>query len=128
MSVERISETVFTAPGFEVVAKSIPAGDDDLRHYALRLDDYVCAVAVTPRHELVLVRQRRLAVERMTLELPAATWSLAPVANSKKRPGSSHRTGSCWARWRRTPHDCPTGFGVTWRSQRSRVQPSGLSP
>ena len=59
----------FKTPWFQLVSKRVagePAPD-----YALRLQDYVCVVAITDRDELVLVRQYRPAVERHTLELPS---------------------------------------------------------
>jgi ADP-ribose pyrophosphatase len=59
----------FSTPWFEIVAK--PFGDDGATHYSLRTNDYVSVVAVTYEGRLVLVRQFRPAVGRMTLEVPS---------------------------------------------------------
>lgn len=58
----------YSTPWFDLVSKSLGHGEP---YYALRMIDYVCIVALTPSHDLVLVRQYRPAVERHTLELPA---------------------------------------------------------
>jgi ADP-ribose pyrophosphatase len=71
MTLQSAAETVFSTPWFEVVAKPNAAQAGGPPHYALRLADYVCTVALTPAGEFVLVRQYRPAIERMTLELPA---------------------------------------------------------
>ena len=59
----------FETPWFRLVSKRV-AGEQ-APYYSLRLQDYVCVVAITDRDELVLVRQYRPAVERHTLELPS---------------------------------------------------------
>src|SRR5204863_2311563 len=59
----------FATPWFQVVAKQVTG--QSAPYYALRLQHYVCIVALTPHDELVLVRQFRPAVERYTLELPS---------------------------------------------------------
>src|SRR5262249_18088057 len=59
---------VYTTPWFDLVAKSIDAGD--LPHYSIATKDYVSIVALTAEGHLLLVRQYRPAVEQVTLELP----------------------------------------------------------
>jgi ADP-ribose pyrophosphatase len=59
----------FSTPWFEIVAKQFE--NDDAPHYSLRTKDYVSVVALTSDDRLVLVRQFRPAVGRMTLELPS---------------------------------------------------------
>jgi ADP-ribose pyrophosphatase len=53
---------------FDVVAKQIHAHEPP--YYSLRMADYVSTVATTAAGELLVVRQFRPAVERVTLELP----------------------------------------------------------
>ena len=62
---------VFATPWFSVVAKGVAGGDPDDPYYVLELDDYVSAVAVTDKGEILLVRQYRPVVEGYTLELPS---------------------------------------------------------
>jgi ADP-ribose pyrophosphatase len=62
-------QTEFSTPWFELVSKFV-AGESK-PYYALRMSDYVAVVAITEACELVLVRQYRPAVERLTLELPS---------------------------------------------------------
>ena len=58
----------YATPWFDVVAKEVQANEAPF--YSLRMADYVSTVATTAAGELVLVRQFRPAVERVTLELP----------------------------------------------------------
>jgi ADP-ribose pyrophosphatase len=62
-------EIVFSTPWFEIIAKHLHG--DFAPHYALRTKDYVSVVALTEDGRLLLVRQYRPAVGRMTLELPS---------------------------------------------------------
>jgi len=74
----------FETPWFQVVAKTV-AGDP-APYYSLRMQDYVSVVAFTKRDELVLVRQYRPAVERLTLELPSGhVEPNEPPAESARR-------------------------------------------
>jgi ADP-ribose pyrophosphatase len=59
----------FSTPWFEIIAKHFE--NDDAPHYSLRTKDYVSVAAMTPQRRLLLVRQFRPAVGRMTLELPS---------------------------------------------------------
>lgn len=61
-------EPVFTTPWFTVVACQYGAPEP---YYMLELADYVAVVATTVDDQLVLVRQFRPVVGRMTLELPS---------------------------------------------------------
>ncbi len=65
---KRDEKIEFSTPWFQLVSKRV--GDDPAPYYSLRMQDYVCVVALTPA-EIVLVRQYRPALERMTLELPS---------------------------------------------------------
>ena len=60
---------VFTTPWFQILAT--PGANGGPAHYAIQSPDFVAIVAVTPRQELVLVRQFRAAVNEITLEIPA---------------------------------------------------------
>jgi ADP-ribose pyrophosphatase len=62
-------QVVFKTPWFELVATH-PAGYSQ-PHYSIRTQDYVMIVATTAEGRLLLVRQFRPAVGRMTLELPS---------------------------------------------------------
>lgn len=65
----RDRETVFTTPWFEVLAEQ--AADGGQPHYVIKGVDFVVIVAVTPFGQILLVRQFRVAVSALTLELPA---------------------------------------------------------
>jgi ADP-ribose pyrophosphatase len=71
MAPDRAAETVFQTPWFDIVAKWDGQPEGGEPYYALRLVDFTCTIALTPKQEFVLVRQYRPAVERKTLELPA---------------------------------------------------------
>jgi ADP-ribose pyrophosphatase len=60
---------VFATPWFDLVAKQIDGCEQ--QHYSIRTRDYVTAVAITPEKQLILVRQYRPAVNKITLELPS---------------------------------------------------------
>jgi ADP-ribose pyrophosphatase len=59
----------FGTPWFELRAKRV-AGEN-APYYSLRMSDYVSVVALTTQQELLLVKQYRPAIERLTLELPS---------------------------------------------------------
>ena len=63
------TEVVFATPWFEVLGKTMQAGEAP--YYSLRLPDYVVVIATTEEGRVLLVRQYRPAVERYTLELPS---------------------------------------------------------
>jgi ADP-ribose pyrophosphatase len=60
---------VFATPWFHIVAKQVEGSTGP--HYSLQTKDYVSVVAVTEDEQLLLVRQFRPAVGRMTVELPS---------------------------------------------------------
>jgi ADP-ribose pyrophosphatase len=53
------------------VVRGMPGSSEDQRYFVVRPRDYVCIVAITSEQKLILVRQFRPAVERVTLELPS---------------------------------------------------------
>ena len=58
----------------QVAAKTVrgmPGSANDQEFYVIRPRDYICVVATTPDQKLILVRQYRPAVERVTLEIPS---------------------------------------------------------
>jgi ADP-ribose pyrophosphatase len=63
------TKVVYRTPWFELLAKTMDAGDEP--YYSLRLPDYAAMVALTDDGKVLCVRQYRPAVERHTLELPA---------------------------------------------------------
>ena len=65
----RIRKTVFTTPWFQILAEDARGGGEP--HYLIQGTDFVVIVAVTPQDQILLVRQFRVAVGAITLELPA---------------------------------------------------------
>jgi ADP-ribose diphosphatase len=63
------TETAFTTPWFDLVAKTMRQGEAP--YYSLQLPDYASVVALTTDLRILLVRQYRPALERYTLELPS---------------------------------------------------------
>jgi len=62
------SQLLLETKWFRVVARA-QAGDEP--YYMLELNDYVTVVALTPARRVLLVRQFRPVVQRLTLELPS---------------------------------------------------------
>jgi ADP-ribose pyrophosphatase len=62
-------QTVFATPWFQILATRASAGSQP--HYVIKGMDFVTIVAVTPQTRILLVRQFRVAVAAVTLELPA---------------------------------------------------------
>jgi 8-oxo-dGTP pyrophosphatase MutT (NUDIX family) len=62
-------EIVFSTPWFKILAE--PAGGEGQPYYIIQGADFVVIVAVTPQGQLLLVRQFRVPVAAVTLELPA---------------------------------------------------------
>ena len=65
----RDREIVFTTPWFQILAE--PATGGGQPHYLIQGTDFVVIVAVTPEERILLVRQFRVPVAAVTLELPA---------------------------------------------------------
>jgi ADP-ribose pyrophosphatase len=65
----RDRETVFTTPWFQILAEPASGGGEP--HYLIQGADFVIIVAVTPQDRILLVRQFRVPVAAVTLELPA---------------------------------------------------------
>jgi ADP-ribose pyrophosphatase len=62
-------EIAFSTPWFDLLARSLPGSPSPF--YSLRLPDYVSVVAETSDSNIILVRQYRAAVDRITTELPS---------------------------------------------------------
>ncbi len=63
------TEVTYTTPWFEIIGKTMLAGEAP--YYSLRLSDYASVVAFTEEERILIVRQYRPAVEQYTLELPS---------------------------------------------------------
>ncbi len=61
---------VFGTPSCQVVPKTVLGQENGAPYFAVELPDYISMVALTPRREIVLVKQYRPVVERVTLEPP----------------------------------------------------------
>ena len=90
MSDAMTNTIVFSTAWFEVVAKSNGSGDP---YYSLKLSDYVATIGLTIKHEYILVRQRRPAVDRSTLELPAGHVELGESPADAARRELEEETG-----------------------------------
>ena len=63
------THVAFRTPWFELLAKTMDAGDEP--YYSLKLPDYAAILALTDDQQVLCVRQYRPALERYTLELPS---------------------------------------------------------
>jgi ADP-ribose pyrophosphatase len=63
-------KVVYRTPYCSLVAKTV-SGQNGAPYFGVDLPDYVTVVALNERREILLVRQFRPVVERMTLELPS---------------------------------------------------------
>jgi ADP-ribose pyrophosphatase len=84
-------EVVFTTPWFQIVAKNVEGSTGP--HYSLQTKDYVSVVAVTEDGRLLLVRQFRPAVGRMTLELPSGHVEAGETPEQAARNEMMEETG-----------------------------------
>jgi ADP-ribose pyrophosphatase len=77
-------EVPFATPWFSVVGKTLR--ENEAPYYSLQLPDYAATVAVTSDQRVVLVKQYRPAVERVTLELPSGLIDQdeAPAATARR--------------------------------------------
>ena len=89
----RSRKTVFSTPWFQIVAKSLKNSRGAEPYYSLKTSDYVTVVAVTPKKELILVRQYRPAVESFTLELPSGTLGAGESPRITARRELTEETG-----------------------------------
>lgn len=69
-TVKRVERTL--SPWVRLVERTVTDGSAaEAVFHSFAQTDYVCVVAVTPKRELICVRQYRPAVDALTLELPA---------------------------------------------------------
>jgi len=62
-------EIAFSTPWFDLLARTLPGHASPM--YSLKLPDYVSVVAETADNQIVLVKQYRAAVDRITTEIPS---------------------------------------------------------
>lgn len=84
-------QPVFTTPWFQVLAT--PAADGGQPHYAIQSPDFAVVVALTTQGQLVLVRQYRFAVAKVTLELPAGHVEAGETPEEAARKELLEETG-----------------------------------
>jgi ADP-ribose pyrophosphatase len=75
------------------VVRGMPGSTGDQRFYVVRPRDYVSVVATTPDQQIVLVRQYRPAVERVTLELPSGLLDPGETPENTARRELQEETG-----------------------------------
>ena len=64
-------KVVYSTPYCDLIAKTVRGQESGAPYFAVQLPDYILIVALTPRQEIVLVKQFRPVIERVTLELPS---------------------------------------------------------
>jgi len=64
-------KVVYSTPYCNLIAKTIRGQESSTPYFAVDLPDYISIVALTVQREIVLVKQFRPAIERVTLELPS---------------------------------------------------------
>jgi ADP-ribose pyrophosphatase YjhB (NUDIX family) len=84
-------DVVFKTPWFEVFSHGPVTGDGP--HYSIHAPDFVAVIALTPRGELLMVRQFRPTVGAFTLELPAGHVEPGETPEAAARKELSEETG-----------------------------------
>ena len=90
-------ETAFSTAWFELVAKTMRAGEAP--YYSLRLADYASIVALTDEGRVLAVRQYRPALERYTIELPSGMVDAGESPETSARRELREETGYDAAEW-----------------------------
>ena len=83
-------KTIFATPWFQLLES--PSGGK-LPNYSIQAPDFVTIIALTKKKEILLVRQFRHAVERMTLELPAGHIEQGETPEQAARKELAEETG-----------------------------------
>ena len=89
-------KTLLSNPWLEVAARVVrgmPGSTGDQEFYVVRPRDYVSVVATTTEGGLLLVRQYRPAVDRMTLELPSGLLDPGETPDNTARRELYEETG-----------------------------------
>ncbi len=64
-------KVIYSTPYCDLIAKTIRGQENATPYYSVQLANYISIVAITGRRDIVLVKQFRPAIERVTLELPS---------------------------------------------------------
>ena len=89
-------KTLLSTPWLEVAARVVrgmPGSTGDQEFYVVRPRDYVSVVATTTEGGLLLVRQYRPAVDRVTLELPSGLLDPGETPENTARRELLEETG-----------------------------------
>ena len=85
------TEVVFTTPWFDLLAKTMNAGEAP--YYSLRLPEYAAIIAITDDQRVLAVRQYRPALERYTIELPSGIVDPGETPETSARRELREETG-----------------------------------
>jgi ADP-ribose pyrophosphatase len=89
-------KTLLSTPWLEVAARVVrgmPGSAGDQEFYVVRPRDYVSVVATTTEGDLLLVRQYRPAIDRVTLELPSGLLDPGETPENTARRELHEETG-----------------------------------
>ena len=91
------TEVVFLTPWFQILGKTMRAGEEP--YYSLKLPDYAAVVALTEEQRVLIVRQYRPAVEHDTLELPSGLVDAGETPLESARRELLEETGYGGGEW-----------------------------
>jgi ADP-ribose pyrophosphatase YjhB (NUDIX family) len=83
-------KTIFATPWFQLLES--PSGGK-YPNYSIQAPDFVTILAVTEKKEILLVKQFRHAVQRMTLEIPAGHIEIGETPEQAARKELVEETG-----------------------------------
>jgi ADP-ribose pyrophosphatase len=84
-------DVVFSTKWFQVVARKSPGSNEP--HYLIDSTDFVSLVVLNTENRLLLVRQYRPAVKRMTLEVPSGHVEIGETPEEAARKELLEETG-----------------------------------
>jgi len=86
-------ERKILSPWVTLLERTVKKGNENTTYHSFEQDDYVSIIAINENKEILLVKQYRPAVDKITIELPGGLLELGETPESCARKELIEETG-----------------------------------